>query len=468
MKKLYALLLLISCNVFAQQVSLNSQYTLGECETSTDGFATFDLNSEGSAILAQASLDASLFTAAFYLDTAALNANTPLPGIYANSVASHQVLLVKVWENTLPSNSATSNVHLYVENAAIAYPVMIPIIECDYDGPNDGFNSFFDLTPAGAEALGMQSPAGYSIAYYTSEAAANAGDTTSPDYITSPTNFTNMVALGQTIWIRVTNTASVSGCFAVTPLTLQVTLLPEPVIISFNQYVCQDFITGEVQTSVTLSVDAVAGDMVTWYRNGEDVTINNTAHQFVATVAGTYTAVVTSGTAAACTSHPSNASEVFRSGPAVILGNTGFTYEDGTLTILTTGYGTYEYALSSEGPWQESNVFTNVEPGTYTIYVKDLNGCDTLLILIDTTLAVQNADFSNLRAYPNPVIDVLTVSGSTEITAIEIYNALGQLVLAKNTLGKEAAIATQGLQNGMYMVKVIGENATSLLKVIKK
>ena len=53
--------------------------------------------------------------------------------------------------------------------------------------------------------------------------------------------------------------------------------------------------------------------------------------------------------------------------------------DNNTVTINVSGSGDYWYSLDSEfGPFQESNVFTEVMAGKHTVYVKDLNGCGTV------------------------------------------------------------------------------------------
>ena len=45
-------------------------------------------------------------------------------------------------------------------------------------------------------------------------------------------------------------------------------------------------------------------------------------------------------------------------------------------TVLTEGIGTYEFALDNpEGPYQESNIFTDIVGDRHTVYVKDIYGC---------------------------------------------------------------------------------------------
>ncbi|WP_188362110.1 T9SS type B sorting domain-containing protein, partial [Flavobacterium orientale] len=49
---------------------------------------------------------------------------------------------------------------------------------------------------------------------------------------------------------------------------------------------------------------------------------------------------------------------------------------------VTGGLGDYEYQLDN-GPFQDSNVFTDVSAGSHTITVRDKNdgGCDTVIII---------------------------------------------------------------------------------------
>lgn len=48
-----------------------------------------------------------------------------------------------------------------------------------------------------------------------------------------------------------------------------------------------------------------------------------------------------------------------------------------TVTVSNESLGNYEYSLNPDGPYQDSNVFDNLIPGIYDIYVRDKNGCGT-------------------------------------------------------------------------------------------
>ncbi|WP_162926914.1 T9SS type B sorting domain-containing protein [Flavobacterium psychrotrophum] len=371
------------------------------CNDPTTGFETFNLIGHITDLLTTAGVNPTDYAIRFYKDMAAYTAGTALPHNYTNVTAGHQQILVHVTDNTTRCEILTT-LDLYAEQAAVANPVTSPanspMVECDYDGTNDGFTEF-DLTPAGAEVLGSQNPAQYTLGYYTSQAAAEAGDITAAEYIATPAAFTNTVYLGQTIWVRVTNTSTFSPCYAVTSFNIRVSLLPTPSITSEDNddTLCVEYSSGNVNKPVYLHAgDTTAGNTYQWYLNGTAVATNGTSERYTATQEGLYTVEVWN--ADSCISDAVAPFEVFLSGPAEII-NTGYVVSNAfgdnqTVTVLVQGYGDYQYSLAPEdadgnatplGPWQNSNVFTNVPLGFFTVYVRDantleINPCDMLRI----------------------------------------------------------------------------------------
>ncbi len=50
--------------------------------------------------------------------------------------------------------------------------------------------------------------------------------------------------------------------------------------------------------------------------------------------------------------------------------------QNNTISVFVSGEGDYEYALDDiNGPYQDSNTFTYVQPGLYTVYIRDKNNC---------------------------------------------------------------------------------------------
>jgi Secretion system C-terminal sorting domain len=82
-------------------------------------------------------------------------------------------------------------------------------------------------------------------------------------------------------------------------------------------------------------------------------------------------------------------------------------------------------------------------------------------------LATNTFDASKLSVYPNPVLDALNISYDKSITEVTVTNLLGQVVLSKLNLGKEAKIDMTSLQAGSYIVKLSSDKEVNSIKVIK-
>ena len=75
---------------------------------------------------------------------------------------------------------------------------------------------------------------------------------------------------------------------------------------------------------------------------------------------------------------------------------------------------------------------------------------------------------TSFAIYPNPVKDILNVSFDKEITAVAIYNLLGQEVIAKLINANEGSIDVSNLGSGTYFVKVSADNGIKTIKLIKE
>jgi hypothetical protein len=109
---------------------------------------------------------------------------------------------------------------------------------------------------------------------------------------------------------------------------------------------------------------------------------------------------------------------------------------------------------------------------TFNVRVKDNTGVWSPVfknaIYIETVLGNDHFNLTKLIVYPNPVKDVLKVSFDNEITAVAIYNVLGQEVMAKALHTTEGNIDVSALTSGTYIVKVTADNLVKTLKVIKE
>lgn len=77
------------------------------------------------------------------------------------------------------------------------------------------------------------------------------------------------------------------------------------------------------------------------------------------------------------------------------------------------------------------------------------------------------SEIDGLKAYPNPVQDVLNMSAQNEISNVQIFNMLGQKVLTQEVNALTAKINTANLANGTYIVQITIGDVVGSMKIIK-
>lgn len=138
---------------------------------------------------------------------------------------------------------------------------------------------------------------------------------------------------------------------------------------------------------------------------------------------------------------------------------------DATGTVVW--YATEEDAEEGENPLSSDTVLVS---GTTYYATQTVDGCESLGYAVTATVTLGNGEFSaaSFRYHPNPVKDVLTLTYDRNISSIEVYNIVGQQVLAKTINQNEATLDMSQLSAGAYMVKVMGESASKTIKVVKQ
>jgi gliding motility-associated-like protein len=356
------------------------------CEAApSDGFAVFNLADHNSTVISGG--DVTGYTFKYFRNLADAQANfnaIPLAN-YTNETPTQQAVWVRV-ENTTTGCISYGTFDLLVEEEAIANAVAGPIRLCDdQDGVNDGVANY-DLTQLDATVLGGQDPAQFIVQYFTEDPELNGNQ----NPIADPANFRNEGHPGgQTIWIRVYNNATIGLCSDYTTVDIIVEERPEPVIQGGT--ICVDFMTGEVLRTHTLDTGLDTTHSFQWFFNGTQIP-GATGPSYEASEEGTY--YVIAATANGCTSLPSAPVTIDLSGPPTAIG-TGYSVsnyfsDNQVITINVDGFGEYEYRLD-EGPWQESNIFTNVSAGEHTVYVRDMSTdspCSEFVLALEGIMTV--------------------------------------------------------------------------------
>lgn len=235
------------------------------CDNDNDGFATFNLL-ENNSVLTNGDPD----IVVTYHPTN--NDTTTLPNNYTNQVAfTNETLWAKI-------NDSSSNCYAFkpfdiiINSAPVALATQLT--QCDFEVFPDGLTTF-NLNEA--NSVITNNVANLVTTFYLNNADAVADtNTLSPTY----TNISNP----QVIFVRVTN--SVTGCYTITQLTLNVTVNPTQVVTLEE---CDD---DGVEDGITLFnlADAgfeISGNTVTYFNNSNDALLEQ--NQITATTFTTQT-----------------------------------------------------------------------------------------------------------------------------------------------------------------------------------
>ncbi|MBC3847262.1 T9SS type B sorting domain-containing protein [Winogradskyella echinorum] len=398
---------------------------LVECDQNQDGLTTFNLFDASSDLTNN---DNSATVSDFFLNEidALANENTIANASSFQNEIPFQTVFARIANSDNCFDIAelelqTSNNTLNIPNLEVCDGIIV-----------DGFASF-DLNDIAISIQG-QIPTGATLSYYLSEEDAY------NDINTLLNNFENTTADFQTLYVRVENN---NQCYSISSVNLVVLYTP---VLEADETIF--YCTNTYPETITL-YGGVRNDLPNnyyyeWLFNGTSTEVDTSFNEVNET--GTYTVIVTDPNGCSV----SRTIIVSPSSSATIetVSVEGL-YPNNTVTISVSGDGIYEYALDdSNGFYQESNIFSGVTGGFYTVFVRDINGCsiieETISVLGFPKFFTPNGDTKN---------DVWQVVGSNTqfslIETIEIFNRYGKL------------ISTQTISNSGWDGSLNGEDLPS-------
>lgn len=127
-------------------------------------------------------------------------------------------------------------------------------------------------------------------------------------------------------------------------------------------------------------------------------------------------------------------------------------YNFNTTQGTSTGWFIVADTSYNSGSMTGSFDFCDLTPPGSPPYVDYNLGTINLTITWCTATDIDEQLSENIQMYPNPVIDVLTVSPFSNNT-IKIFNLLGELVITS----KESSIDVSALESGVYAVTVLND-----------
>ena len=336
------------------------------CDDNTpDGFATFDLTTLTGDITAGGNSNV-----VYYASQADADADVnALPDMFVNT-SNPQTIVARVTDATTGCFAFTT-ADLEVIPAPVAGTSQDYVV-CD-DDSNDG-SATFDLTADQASIENGQM--GITVSYFTSQADADANS----NAITNAGAYNNTVS-PQSIFVRVENA---TGCFNTSSFTLTVNPLPESVLL--DEYtICVDdtgalVITDNSPVTLDTGLTVAGGYSFAWDLNG--VALPDTTGAIIGDQVGTYSVTITDD-ATGCIA--TDMTQVVPLGPPTDFGAsvvTPYFSEQHDIVAFANGPSNYIFALN-DGPFIESGVFEDVQPGDYIVTIQDVDGCATVTVALE-------------------------------------------------------------------------------------
>ena len=228
-------------------------------------------------------------------------------------------------------------------------------------------NETFDLTVQDSTLLGSQTIADYTLKYYASMADMDAG-------INPIANLTNYhpTSLPATIYARITYN-QLPNCFGATTTfnlivgqTPKINLNPTYVDCSANPVTLDASIGNLPSTTYLWSTGATTPQII------------------ISQIGTTNISVTATNNYGMCNGNPINCINTenitvsIPEAPIIkSIETQDWTPNENSITVVTTNNGDFEYSLDGI-TYQNGNSFTDLQPGLYTVYVRDKNACTTL------------------------------------------------------------------------------------------
>jgi len=248
------------------------------------------------------------------------------------------------------NNCFSYNSYAFINSNFLPLPTVTDFDTLICDNANNGqesvnlnsFNSNF-----------VTNSANFTFSFYTTLTGAQTLNAT--DLISNNTTY-NLNVINKTLYVVVKD---VNGCTNIATLNLELIATPIPSLKDIN-YLCENF---TVELAENKHFDSYL------WSTGERTP------KIIVDKDGIYTLTVTEiHGAVTCTTTKST--NVILSNPAIIksFDTNDWTHIDNIISVNVNGLGDYEYSLDGFN-YQDSNIFSNLPIGEYTVYVRDKHGC---------------------------------------------------------------------------------------------
>ncbi|MEH6536559.1 MAG: T9SS type B sorting domain-containing protein [Psychroserpens sp.] len=398
-----------SLNLIVNPIPEANDIALIQCDEDgiPEGFTIFNLNEAYDDITGGATDR----TIEFYISISDLqNDEDQLNGNAFENYFNPQTVYVLVTDTT---EGCTNIAEITLETSTTASNNAV-IEVCDDDGTEDGFYNFNFADVLDDILFGL--PPDLNVTFYETYEQSLIEENPIGN------SFTNTIANSQIIYARV---ETMNACFGISELQLTVFELPN-IIIQEDVFYCLNTFPQTITLTGGL-IDDIPNNYYYDWSTGED------EFEIEVNEPGTYTVRVT--TTDGC----------FKDRTINVLASDIATFVDievtdatsnNSISVFVSGEGIYEYALDNpNGPYQESNIFENVNFGFHTVYVRDIeNDCGTVEDIV-SVIGFPKFFTPNGDTY-NPFWQVKGISADFQPNSqILIFDRFGKLLKEIDPLG---------------------------------
>lgn len=392
------------------------------CDDNQDGSYAFDTSTIQNIVL-----NGLTNVTLSYKDQNNVTLPSPLPNPF---ITTSQTITVRAINSTPTACYDEATIQFIVDDLpeAFSLPTLLTTA-CDDEVNPLVQNGSYPFNTSTFESVIVGSQTGLNVFYYDQN--NNALPSPLPNPFETPT---------QTIRVEVVNPIN-TNCKAITSIPFVVHPTPQINLIG-DELVCSNDPTfTKVINAGVIQSNLIPTYFYQWYYNGA-ILVGETNYDLTVNTEGTYTVTVTS--TQGCTK--TRTITVLASNIATIdqINITDLTNNNSVL-ILASGSGNYVYSIDGQN-WQTSNVFSHLESGVYTVYVKDLNGCGIVPREI-SLLGIPNFFTPNGDSY-NDYWNIKGIRPNyNSKSTVFIYDRYGKLISELNPL----SIGWDGTYNGEQM-----------------
>lgn len=156
-----------------------------------------------------------------------------------------------------------------------------------------------------------------------------------------------------------------------------------------------------------------------------------------------------------------------------------FICDSGSTTLVSTNLSeidySFEWFLNEAFLTSGTNNILIDQVGNYSLSVSNnTSGCESLSSFVirevECALSIESFEDENLKMFPNPSNDLVTIQDINQISNISIFNVQGKqinLETIKKSLS-ELEFSVSNLENGIYFIKIQNEFKNRVMKLIVK